>query len=155
MACEGLHLIENPEFLLDSGTKDFSIPKLGALTTDASLSKEAIAKASPLDELKETMELVDDSRRTPAEGDSERTKTRDHDSRGRDSGYDGRGPRDREREKDIERESGKERRHSGKDKGSVDAYVDCEGCSHNSKRDSETPTLTTVCRASSWVTITF
>ncbi|RZS02201.1 hypothetical protein BHM03_00032202 [Ensete ventricosum] len=98
--------------LLDSGTKDFSIPKLGALTTDASLSKEAIAKASPLDELKETMKLVDDSRRTPAEGDSERTKTRDHDSRGRDSGYDGRGPRDREREKDIER------RHSGKDKGS-------------------------------------
>ncbi|RWW40871.1 hypothetical protein BHE74_00053681, partial [Ensete ventricosum] len=106
------------ESLLDSGTKDFSIPKLGALTTDASLSKEAIAKASPLDELKETMELVDDSRRTPAEGDSERTKTRDHDSRGRDSGYDGRGPGDREREKDIERESGKERRHSGKDKGS-------------------------------------
>ncbi|CAD5172310.1 unnamed protein product [Musa acuminata subsp. malaccensis] len=96
--------------------KDSSTPKLRALTTDASLSKAAITKVSPLDELKETMKLGDDSRRAPAEGDSkeetkvmpkidsnsdsntdkiherdrERTKTRDHDSRGRDSGYDGR-----------------------------------------------------------------
>ncbi|CAL9046122.1 unnamed protein product [Musa banksii] len=50
------------ESLLDGGTKDSSTPKLGALTTDASLSKAAITKASPLDELKETMKLGDDSR---------------------------------------------------------------------------------------------
>ncbi|CAL9163353.1 unnamed protein product [Musa hybrid cultivar] len=50
------------ESLLDGGTKDSGTPNLGALTTDASLSKAAITKASPLDELKETMKLGDDSR---------------------------------------------------------------------------------------------
>ncbi|URE01858.1 Cyclin, N-terminal domain [Musa troglodytarum] len=95
------------ESLLDDGAKDSSTPKLGALTTDASLFKAAITKATQLDELKETMKLGDDSRRAPAEADSkeetkvmpkidsnsdsntdkiherdrERTKTRDHDSR--------------------------------------------------------------------------
>ncbi|CAL9754136.1 unnamed protein product [Musa acuminata subsp. burmannicoides] len=56
------------------------------------------------------------------ERDRERTETGDHDSRGRDSGYDGRvqdSDRDREREKDLEREREKERRHSGNDEGSV------------------------------------
>ncbi|CAL9096248.1 unnamed protein product, partial [Musa textilis] len=61
--------------LLDDGAKDSSTPKLGALTTDASLFKAAITKATQLDELKETMKLGDDSRRAPAEGDSkEETK---------------------------------------------------------------------------------